>query len=82
MNYRKAAVVCYVNSSAEVKAESDICCTSANAIDIVNSLTNYNEVIFIPSKKIPDMIIMPTIIIRYRSIPLEDRRGTFKIKRL
>ena len=40
-------VVTYVNTSAEVKAESDICCTSSNAVDIVNSFDS-EKVIFIP----------------------------------
>lgn len=45
----QAVVVCYVNSSAEVKAESDICCTSANAIPIVESL-DAEEIIFVPDQ--------------------------------
>ena len=40
-------VVCYINSTAEVKAESDICCTSSNALEIVKSL-NVPEVLFVP----------------------------------
>jgi quinolinate synthase len=43
-------VVCYVNSTAEVKAECDVCCTSSNAIKIVERLSNERPIIFIPDQ--------------------------------
>ncbi len=49
--YPDAAVVTYVNSSAAVKAESDICCTSANAIKVVNSVKE-KQVIFVPDRNL------------------------------
>jgi quinolinate synthase len=55
-----ALVVCYVNSSAEVKAESDYCCTSSNAVEVVNSLPEDRPVIFVPDRHLGRHVIDKT----------------------
>ncbi|MCR0181279.1 quinolinate synthase NadA [[Clostridium] innocuum] len=49
--YEDLAVVCYINSTAEIKSWSDVCVTSANAVQIVKKLSNQN-ILFIPDKNL------------------------------
>ncbi len=49
-DYIDAVVICYVNTSAAVKAESDICCTSANAVSVVSKYCDKKNIIFIPDQ--------------------------------
>ena len=56
----KATVVCYINSSAAVKAESDICCTSANAVRLVEKLVNASEILFVPDQYLGNYVATKT----------------------
>jgi len=55
-----AVVVGYVNTSAEVKAELDVCCTSTNAVAVVNTLKDREEIIFVPDKYLADYVSKKT----------------------
>ena len=56
----KAVSIGYVNTSAEVKAELDYCCTSSNAVKVISSLKDAEEIIFIPDKYLADYVSKKT----------------------
>ncbi|MFA5310721.1 MAG: quinolinate synthase NadA [Candidatus Omnitrophota bacterium] len=60
MEHPDAVVLGYVNTSAEVKAELDYCCTSTNAIAVVNALRDRKEIIFVPDKYLADFVAKKT----------------------
>ena len=82
-------VVTYVNTSAEVKAESDICCTSGNAVEIVESL-GCKEVIFLPDEYLANYVAQQTDVRiitwkghcevheRFTAQELQDYRASYK----
>jgi quinolinate synthase len=80
-DHPNAAVVCYINTSAAVKAESDVCCTSSNAVKVIQSLTE-EEIIFVPdqnlgsyiAKKVPEkrMIIWDGFCVTHHRVTLEE----------
>ncbi|MCG2803485.1 MAG: quinolinate synthase NadA [Cellulomonas sp.] len=51
-----AAVVAYVNTSAAVKAESDVCCTSSNAADVVRSIPADRQILFLPDRHLGEHV--------------------------
>jgi quinolinate synthase len=58
--YPGAIVVCYVNSSADVKSLSDYCCTSSNAVNVVNSIDATKKIIFVPDKNLGEFVQQKT----------------------
>jgi len=79
--FPRATVVCYVNSTAAVKAESDVCCTSANAVRIVERLNDAEQIIFVPDQYLGghvadrtgrDMILWPGFCLTHVRIQPQD----------
>jgi quinolinate synthase len=85
--YPQALVVCYVNSSADVKAISDYCCTSSNAVKLVNNLPKDKKIIFVPDQHLGrfvqeqtgrDMILWPGFCPTHARILAEDIKAARK----
>lgn len=77
-------VVCYVNSTAEVKAESDYCCTSSNAVALVNALPEDKKIIFVPDSHLGHYVKEMTgrdVILYPGYCPTHQMMSTDEIKR-
>jgi len=79
-----AATICYVNSSAEVKAECDLCCTSGNALNVVKSVEN-DKIIFVPDKNLGHYVQRFTdkeIILYPGFCPIHNRLTPIQVEKL
>ena len=83
--YSDLAVVCYINSTAEVKALSDVCVTSSNAVRIVKALENKN-IYFIPDgnlgRYVSELVPEKNIILGDGYCPVHNDFDTMEIRRL
>ena len=87
--YRKAyedlAVVCYINSTAEIKSWSDVCVTSANAVKVIRNLPNRN-ILFIPDKNlgtyVGQQIPEKNVMVVNGCCPIHDRISARELKDL
>ncbi len=80
-----AVVVSYVNTSAEVKAESDICCTSSNAMQVVNSIPEDKLIIFAPDKNLGSFVQSQTgrdMVLWDGYCPIHDRLSLEDIEQI
>lgn len=79
-----ALVACYVNSTAAIKAESDICVTSANAVQMIGTLSEDREIIFVPDKNLGRYCAEQTgrkLILWEGYCPVHERISAEQIKR-
>jgi quinolinate synthase len=80
-----AVVVTYVNTSAEVKAVSDICCTSSNAVKVINSIPEGTEIIFAPDKNLGAWLMAQTgrdMILWDGYCPVHDQLNAAELKEI
>ncbi|SHK44208.1 quinolinate synthetase [Hathewaya proteolytica DSM 3090] len=84
LKYPDAKVVCYVNSTTELKAISDVCCTSASALNIINNMEDKN-IIFVPDKNlgsyIQEMVPEKNIILWNGCCPIHDEITVNRIEK-
>lgn len=79
-----AAVVCYVNTTADVKAESDICCTSANAVNVIRHV-DADEIIFVPDRNLGHYVSRFTdkkMILWQGWCPIHNRTTELEVRQL